>query len=329
MSAFLDELARTLATPMPRSRAFRILAGAVVAAAVPALRPQRASAHASVPALTTGCEPKQCKPPEPFLCACRGSKPSNCNSVCGVAGSTCCCFMKGGDLISLIACPPGYRCDPPRESCACIRPCGSSCCKPDEECRNGTCAKKVCGPDITSELESTLSRVKSAFAGWSGAKRFVACTNLVTLPGAASSWDIRELGPGGRSGFSKSYQPSCSTCGHSVQVGTDCHYSGSVNYVVYGVMMRLCHDHFTREESGFADWYSSNEMLELIYIHKNKSGTEAANFQASNNWALAGYHSGSVRPTPPGDRKECTPCPNGYSGRGLTVNWLPYKIGPP
>jgi hypothetical protein len=69
-------------------------------------------------------------------------------------------------------------------------------------------------------------------------------------------------------------------------------------------------------------------MLELIYIHKNKTGTPAANFQASNDWALAGYQSGSVMPIPRGDRSTCQPCSKAYSGPGLTVRWFPYTIGP-
>jgi hypothetical protein len=102
-----------------------------------------------------------------------------------------------------------------------------------------------------------------------------------------------------------------------------------VNYVVYGVMMRLCHDYLSKEQSSIADWFSRQEMLELVYMHKNKTGTPAANFQASNEWALAGYQSGSIRPTPPGDRGGCeAPCDKAYSGPGLTVNWLPYVIRP-
>jgi hypothetical protein len=39
MSEFLDDLARTVSTPMPRSRALRLLGAALVGVAVPALRP--------------------------------------------------------------------------------------------------------------------------------------------------------------------------------------------------------------------------------------------------------------------------------------------------
>jgi hypothetical protein len=222
-------------------------------------------------------------------------------------------------LFYKICCPnetPGAK-----YKCTCKAP-------PNGEARCTLIRKKTCGPDITSALEDALSRVKSEFAGWSGLKRYNACGDLVTLPAAAFSWDIRELGPGGREAFTNGY-PGCGTCGNSVQVGNDCHYSGSVNYAAYGVMMRLCHDYMKTQDSAFTDWFSSEEMLELIYMHKNKSGTPAANFQASNEWALAGYRSGSLRPFPPGDRKECTGrCSKSYAGPGLTVNWLPWTIRP-
>ena len=39
MSGLLDEVARTLATPMPRGRALRALGAALLAASVPAFRP--------------------------------------------------------------------------------------------------------------------------------------------------------------------------------------------------------------------------------------------------------------------------------------------------
>ncbi len=194
------------------------------------------------------------------------------------------------------------------------------------------CCKKTCGPDITDELEATLDRVRRAFAGWSGPRRYAACLGIVTVPSAASAWDIEELGPAGRESFVKKYQPDCGTCGLSVQVGRDCHYAGSVNYVIYGLMMRLCHDDFVKDGSSIADWFSQQEMLELVYIHKNfnTSLTQGANFQASNEWALVGYRNGPLRPIPPGDRKECNNqlCGKKYSGRGFTVQWSYREVGP-
>ncbi len=227
------------------------------------------------------------------------------------------CQCPNRDLFYKICCPGK---EGERYTCECKAPPeGHAACKP--------VTKKTCGPDISAALDAALSRVKSEFAGWSAPKRATACANLVTLPGAAISWDISELGPGGRERFANRHRPTCATCGFSVQVGRDCHYSGSVNYVVYGVMMRLCRDNYA-DESASESWFSPEEMLELIYIHKNQSGTQAANFQASNEWALTGYHTGTVRPTPPGDRKECDPCPDQHTGPGLTVRWWPWVIRP-
>ena len=94
-------------------------------------------------------------------------------------------------------------------------------------------------------------------------------------------------------------------------------------------MMRLCHDDFVKDDSSIADWFTQEEMLELVYMHKNQTGTQAANFQASNEWALVGYRGGSVKPTPPGDRKDCKErCSEDYSGAGFTVRWKPWTVGP-
>jgi hypothetical protein len=46
VSEFLDELARSLANPMPRRRALRLIGGAVVTTTAPALFPRKAFARA-------------------------------------------------------------------------------------------------------------------------------------------------------------------------------------------------------------------------------------------------------------------------------------------
>ena len=101
-----------------------------------------------------------------------------------------------------------------------------------------------------------------------------------------------------------------------------------MNYAVFGLMMRLCHDFAAEENSSAADWFSREEMLELIYIHKNKTGTQAGNFQGSNEWALVGYRDGSISPTPPGDRVCKGRCSKPYDGPGFTVFWFPIHIRP-
>jgi hypothetical protein len=362
MSELLDELARSLAKPMSRTRSLRLIGGALVAAVTPtvfarssaAARPRR---RATVicgcgyrPTMFDCPDPGEndptpgqpCGPPiNPSLPQCceggerccsdgppGGNFPGRCTGSSQVSREGFYCCPQGCECHKGTCCPPGsVRGFDKTGYPICCEPGETFCDEPNAQ-GGVICCSKRCGPDITDALEAALGRVKSEFGRWGAVKRYDACIGLVTLPAAAFSWDIRELGPGGRQAFTARYE-GCESCGYSVQVGRGCHYSGSVNYVSYGVMMRLCHDYLSQEDSAIADWFSSNEMLELIYMHKNRSGTPAANFQASNNWALAGYHSRSIRPIPPGDRPECKErCSKSYSGPGLTVNWLPNVIRP-
>ena len=73
MSEFLDELARSLARPMPRSRAVRLLGGALVTAAVPLLRAAPGSG-ASTQAVPKKCADYREGPTCPKLC-CRDCPP--------------------------------------------------------------------------------------------------------------------------------------------------------------------------------------------------------------------------------------------------------------
>jgi len=342
MTRFLDEVARSLARPMPRSRALRLLGGALASAALPGVFGGRSAASTRRRELPDICGGSPGPLAYEFFCAgptkpnggpacgpIRGGVPDCCDRIepkcCAdgdpnngrqghyCCGSTCECY-KG------ICCTPGSTKGVDKQG----KP---LCCEPGWLLKNGGCVPKVCGPDITDELGATLSRVNNTFAGWSKTTRTDVCIGLVTLPSAAVAWDILELGPGGREKFAKRNQPDCSTCGFSVQVGSDCHYAGSVNYAVFGRMMRLCHDFL--DDSAIGDWFSQEETLELVYIYKNITGSQGANFQAANEWALTGYRNGSLRPFPPGDRKECTEmCSKDYSGPGFTVQWSFRTIRP-
>jgi stigma-specific protein Stig1 len=117
----------------------RLIGGAVVAAAVPTLRPRSALGRSLRPQLSTACPPT-CAEPFPFVCSCPGATPGTCLNQCGVAGSTCCCFGTAGAA----ACPPGTRCGRPGEqTCPCVgTKCASGCCKDGEECcANTRCCK--------------------------------------------------------------------------------------------------------------------------------------------------------------------------------------------
>lgn len=139
MSEFLDELVRTLATPMPRRRALRALGGALVTVAVPtALLPRSASGAGPRPARATQPCTITCPSHSPVPCLCKGPNPTFCYETCGVAGSTCCCLKNAqGEPTGAVNCPPGTRCGRPGESnCPCVNTCGLRCCGTDEFCAN-------------------------------------------------------------------------------------------------------------------------------------------------------------------------------------------------
>lgn len=157
MSEFLDDLARTLGTPMPRRRALRTLAGAVAAVALPgAIRPQpaRAGVRRAIPAgrpmvrpsRTVGVCERTCTGPFPVPCLCKGPT-HGCFETCGLPGSTCCCIKgEDGNNAAVVACPPGTRCGRRGESnCPCVNTCGTGCCGAGQFCANR--ARNLCCKD--------------------------------------------------------------------------------------------------------------------------------------------------------------------------------------
>lgn len=142
MSEFLDELARAVSRPMPRSRAVRVLGVAVASLAVPMLRPSRAGARRSG-TLRTSCHKLHCPqghPPDPrdpltLTCKCN-EKP-----IQGVGGEITEC--------NFICCDPKHDqcdCKPGSAGCkACDVPCGGKCCREGEFCaspRRSICCRK-------------------------------------------------------------------------------------------------------------------------------------------------------------------------------------------
>ena len=191
-----------------------------------------------------------------------------------------------------------------------------------------------CGPDVTSQVGDAVDLTKRAFAGWSRPDQDDACQNLISLITGGFAWDIIDLH--NNAWIHSTYRPACATvggtppCGSSIQVGSDCYYAGSVNYVIYGVMMKLCHDHYsrTRRPSDAAD-FTQAEMLDWIDIYKGTGftglGTPSANFVPSQEWAVAGYRGWPAAAAPSGDRSNCHPsCPTGYRGGTFRVHWYPH-----
>jgi hypothetical protein len=215
--------------------------------------------------------------------------------------------------------------------------CGNACCDPQAQiciCPvpggvGGGCVDKACGPDLSEPLGLALFAIKREFASWPVKVRRDVCDSLYYL--APISWDIQELDPVNRRSFLERYGPECTTCGDAVQVGSECHHAGSVNYVVFGAMMRLCHD----DRKVGRRWFGEEAMNLMVTAHKSEISwfgindvDEAGNLDASIAWAKAGYRGWqNDRQAPPGDRSKCKArCPRRYSGRGLTVRWSYKRI---
>jgi hypothetical protein len=193
----------------------------------------------------------------------------------------------------------------------------------------------VCGPDVTAQVAAALSGVRSAFVGWNTKQRNAACDAAdKSASGALTSWDILPLFHGSNS-WIMSYRPSCATagavppCGSSVQVGKDCYFSGTANYVLFGVMCRLCFDHLTATDPKEAARFSEPKMLSLIFDYKGPGsilGT-GANWAMCQEWSKAGYRgwpSGGTPPSP-GDKANCSPtCPTPFKPPpDFKARWCP------
>ena len=162
MSDFFDGLARTLATPMPRSRAVRSIVTAVAVTAVPGLRAGRADARGvdcpsrtkrCFVALKFGTHEGGCYYPQIEKC-CVGPNndavhPNLMSWVCG-KDEGCGTVVPGGTIGKDGTgglCVP--RCTDGRARC------GRDCCERTEECVDGECsrcdAERQCGSQCCPE----------------------------------------------------------------------------------------------------------------------------------------------------------------------------------
>jgi hypothetical protein len=194
-------------------------------------------------------------------------------------------------------------------------------------------AKFKCGPDVTAQVERAIKLTDTTFAGWSADQRTDACEALRSVSHGEDAWDIVELH---NNAWILGYRPICATqgatppCGSSVQVGDDCHYAGSVNYVIFGDMCKLCYDHFYSlgragsmpGYTGYMD-FDEGSMVDLIDLYKSSSG----NVVPSKAWARAGYRGWPGTSGPHGDKPNCAPqCPQPYTGADFQVHWYPNMV---
>jgi hypothetical protein len=193
--------------------------------------------------------------------------------------------------------------------------------QPDEPIPTGL----VCGPNVDPQLRAVVAEIRTVFAGYGAELKRTSCAALNRVEaGAFTSWDVLELHM--RNWIWQNYQPHCATaggppesrCGETVQVAGQCYYGGSPNYVIYGTMCRLCHDH--QAPAPEAEAFTESRMARLIRDYKS----QARNFIPSLAWARAGYNGwpGGGSP-PPGDRAACMPTCGRTGPDQLTWRWCP------
>jgi outer membrane protein OmpA-like peptidoglycan-associated protein len=195
-----------------------------------------------------------------------------------------------------------------------------------------TSARFKCGPDVTAQVAAAVAKARAVFAGWTPAQRTEGCENLRGVTTGGYAWDIVQLH---NQDWILGYRPLCASqgatpvCGDTVQVGQECYYAGSANYVIFGTMCRLCYDHFyamhragaTVGYTGYMD-FTEASMLDLIDLYKSGS----RNIGPSKAWSVAGRDGWPAGGTPPpGDRPNCKPeCSVPYRGPDFDLHWYPY-----
>jgi hypothetical protein len=104
----------------------------------------------------------------------------------------------------------------------------------------GLHANCFCGPDITLQLRSTMRRLLTDFTRFSLYRQALACRALISAPTLAWAWDIVDLhNPEGLNRLF-GHCPTEPDCRDTVQVDGACFLASRVNYVMWGLMNRLC-----------------------------------------------------------------------------------------
>ena len=177
------------------------------------------------------------------------------------------------------------------------------------------CPDPVCGPDVTKALIAVLKSVKTTYQGWSKQKQADKCKDLgIWGSDPINAWDIFELH--NTTSWTQFAPGKCATpksCKETVQVGPDCFRAASVNYVLFGVMTKLC-------------GYTKTEMTNYVSTYKGPFGLfPSTNWPGSTWWALAGYNGWPNAAPPDEEMPKCFPtCSVPYSGT-FTFKWGPNK----
>lgn len=144
--------------------------------------------------------------------------------------------------------------------------------------------KCVCGPDITAALKATLKDVSKAFGDLSKEDRKSVCDSFI----GAGSWDMRPLKAGWGSALrlpnlcGHADPDNTKSCKLTVTIDGECHYGGTVNYVLFGHIGRLCERSQARLEATVTLWKT--------WANRPKMYPHIDTYPGAIGWTIAGFH---------------------------------------
>jgi hypothetical protein len=182
----LDDLGRVLATPMPRSRALRLLGATLFCA----IFPRSAAAY--------NCAQQTCTQPIKCCLDFPGNPNASTPAACCTSNQFCCKGVTpmGGSWAYVTCCQSYEFCytDPSIVKCEpCPTPlCGNVCCQTGQMCVNGTCCPgdRVCGNKCCpkgSLCASVTKGMKTGYFCTRGCPENRICGNVCCPPGSICS----------------------------------------------------------------------------------------------------------------------------------------------
>lgn len=193
--------------------------------------------------------------------------------------------------------------------------------------------KRVCGPDIDSQLTAVLNDIETYYRGLNPVAKYISC-NAITFPmTAAMAWDILELflpntgwlrsppfaGRCGVPGGGTDVE-SPTSCSNTVRVGGKCNLAGTVNYATLGMIARMCGP-YTPRALGHAN------ITALVYAWKSIEASVTGKWDDPTPaiaFAIAVYDGGaSARPSTE-NRPTCTESCAETAVPTFSFRWQPF-----
>ena len=169
-----------------------------------------------------------------------------------------------------------------------------------------------CGPDVTLPLVNTLTRIRSVFDNWGDIQKGLKCLPVVGYLWG-NAWEIEQLHS---SPFNYYHIDSVycanNSCTDTVTVDDKCFHSWAVNYVIFGLMSRLCARGFLP-----AYWADLLAARGIVWFYNTAMSIFDPNqYHYGDNsekepWVEAGFYYWPAYPTPaaPSSTGSCEECP--------------------